>query len=225
MTDVICRYKSGKLNFETMVNLENAMKLKRGEKININDVIRDRFVYTDLKKAMRAGAPELENVFGTTDFFQVVQKIVQKGQLETTQEFRDEALENRRKQVVEFLSKNAMDARTSRPFTPDMITNAIKEAGVKIENVSVEKQITRIMDELRKIIPIKIATKKIRIKIPPQFTGQTYGLVNEYKEKEEWFADGSLEVVLNIPVGLQTEFYDKLNSITHGAAITSEIRE
>ncbi|MBS3074855.1 ribosome assembly factor SBDS [Candidatus Pacearchaeota archaeon] len=225
MTDVICRYKSEKLNFETMVNLENAMKMKRGEKININDVIRDRFVYTDLKKGMRAGSPEMENVFGTTDFLQIMQKIIQKGQLETTQEFRDEALETRRKQVVEFLSKNAMDARTLRPFTPDMIANAIKEAGVKIDNQSVEKQIGRIIEELKKIIPIKIATKKIRIKIPPQFTGQTYGLVNEYKEKEEWFADGNLEVVLNIPVGLQTEFYDKLNSITHGAALTSEIKE
>lgn len=225
MTDVICRYKNGKLNFETMVNLENAMKLKKGEKININDVIRDKFVYTDLKKGMRAGAPELENVFGTTELLQVVQKIVMKGQMEVTQEFRDEALETRKKQVIEFLSKNAMDARTLRPFTPDMITNSIKEAGVKIENVSVEKQITRILDELKRVIPIKIATKKIKIKIPPQFTGQTYGLINEYKEKEEWFADGSLEVVLNIPVGLQTEFYDKLNSITHGAAITSEVRE
>jgi ribosome maturation protein SDO1 len=225
MTDVICRYKSGKLNFETMVNLENAMKMKKGEKININDIIRDRFVYTDMKKWMRAGAPELENVFGTTDFLKIAEKIVQKGQLEITQEFRDEALENRRKQVVDFLSRNAVDARTQRPFTPDMITNSLKEAGVKIENVSVEKQIVRILDELKKVIPIKITTKKIKIKIPPQYTGQTYGLVNEYKEKEEWFSDGSLELVLNIPVGLQTEFYDKLNSITHGAALTSEVRE
>ncbi|MDD5193703.1 MAG: ribosome assembly factor SBDS [Candidatus Nanoarchaeia archaeon] len=225
MTDVICRYKSGKLNFETMVNLENAIKMKKGEKININDVIRDRFVYTDLKKGMRAGAPEMENVFGTTDYLQIVQKIVQKGQLETTQEFRDEAIENRRKQIVDFLTKNAMDARTLRPFTSDMISNAIKEAGVKIDNQPVEKQVGRIVEELKKIIPIKISTKKIRIKIPPQFTGQIYGLVNEYKEKEEWFADGSLEVVLNIPVGLQIEFYDKLNSVTHGAALTSEIKE
>ena len=225
MTDIIARYKSGKLNFETMVNLENAMKLKKGEKININDVIRDRFVYTDLKKGMRAGAPELENVFGTTDFLQIMQKIVMKGQLEVTQEFRDEAVENRKKQIIDFLSRNAADARTGRPFTPDMIANTLKEAGVKIDNQSVEKQMGKIIEELKKIIPIKITTKKIKIKIPPQFTGQTYGLVNEYKEKEEWFSDGSLEVILNIPVGLQTEFYDKLNSITHGAAITQEMKE
>jgi ribosome maturation protein Sdo1 len=50
-------------------------------------------------------------------------------------------------------------------------------------------------------------------------------LIQEYKEKEDWMSNGNLEVVLNIPVGMLMEFYDKLNSITHGSALTSEIRE
>jgi len=225
MTDTIARFKSGKMQFETMVDLDSAMKMRKGDSISVMDVIRDRTVYTDIKKGMKAGNAEMMNVFGTTDFNLIVEKIVKKGVIEVTQEFRDEALENRRKQVVDFLSRNGLDARTNRPFTPDMISSAIKEAGVKIENVSVDKQITKIVESLKKVIPIKITTKKIKIKIPAQFTGQTYGLVQEYKDKEDWLSDGSLEVVINIPVGIQSEFYDKLNSITHGAAITSEIKE
>jgi len=225
MVDVVARLKVGKLDFETMVDLDSAMKLKKGFPINISEVIRDNYIYTDLKKGMRAGSPELMNSFNTTDLPSIVQRIVQKGEIEVTKEFRDEALENRRKQIIDFLSRNGVNAQTGRPYTPEMIDSALKQAGVKIENVGVEKQIGKIMEGLKRIIPIKIETKKIKLKIPPQFTGQIYGLIQEHKEKEEWLGDGSLEVVLNIPVGLQMEFYDKLNKITHGAAITSEVKE
>ena len=225
MVDTVARLRVGKLNFETMVELDSAMKLKKGIAVSITDVIRDNFVYTDLKKGMKAGKAELELSFGTTELASIVERIVKKGELEVTQEFRDEALENRKKQVIDFLSKNAVDARTNRPFTPEMIAGAIKQAGIKIENVSVDKQIKNIIETLKKAIPIKIETKKIKIKIPAQFTGQTYGLVQEYKEKEEWLSDGSLEVILNIPVGITMDFYDRLNKITHGSALTSEIKD
>ena len=68
-------------------------------------------------------------------------------------------------------------------------------------------------------------TKKIKIKIPAEHTGRAYGLIQDYKEKEEWLSNGSLEVILNIPTGIQSDFYDKLNNITHGSALTEEIKE
>lgn len=225
MTNVIARLKSGKLEFETMVDLDNAMKLKKGQAVSIADVIRDTNVYTDQKKGMKAGKNELMLAFGTTDLNVIVERIVKKGEVEVTKEFRDEALENRRKQVIDFLVKNGVDARTGRPYTPDMIENSIKSAGVKIENQPVDKQIKNIIESLKRIIPIKLETKKIKIRIPPEHTGKVYGLVQEYKEKEEWLSNGSLEVVLNIPNGILMDFYDKLNSITHGSAITSEMKE
>lgn len=225
MTTTTARLKVGKLDFETMVDLDNAMKMRKNQPVNIVDVIRDNFIYTDLKKGMKAGKAELELSFGTSDFNTIVEKIVKKGEIEVTKEFRDEALDNKRKQIVDFLSKNALNAQTGRPYTPDMIESAMKQAGVKIENQPVERQMKSVIETLKKVIPIKIETKKIKIKIPPQFTGQTYGLVQEHKEKEEWLSDGSLEVILNLPVGLQMDFYDRLNKITHGAAITQEIKE
>jgi ribosome maturation protein SDO1 len=225
MVDTVAKLKVGKLDFETMVDLDSAMKLKKGIAVNITEVIRDNFVYTDLKKGMRAGKAELELSFGTTELATIVDRIVKKGTIEVTQEFRDEALENRKKQLVDFLSRNAINAQSGRPYTPEMIESALKQSGVKIENVPVEKQLGKILEGLKRVIPIKIETKKLRIRIPAEFTGRIYGLLQENKEKEEWLSDGSLEVILNIPVGLQSDFYDKLNSITHGAAITSEVKD
>lgn len=224
MTDVIARLRMGKMIFETMVDLDSAMKFKRGEKVSLIEVVRDTAVYTDQKKGMRAGSAELINLFGTTDFYAVVEQIVKKGQLEVTQEYRDEKVETRRKQIVDFLSKNASDSRTGRPFTPDIIQSALKEAGIHIQDKPIERQITDIVNSLRKIIPLTIETKKIQVKIPALHTGKIYGIITEYKEKEEWLENGDLEVTLNIPVGMQMEFYDKLNAVTHGTAITEEIK-
>lgn len=225
MTDTLARLRSGKLVFETMVDLNSAMKLKKGEDVNMSEVVRDTAIYTDQKKGMRAGKDELENVFNTTDLYEITKKIVQKGQLEVTQEYRDEALEQRKKQIIDFLTRNAIDVRSNRPFTPDILDSAIKQAGVRIDNQPVEKQISNIVNSLKSIIPIKIETKKIKIRIPAEHTGRVYGLLQEYKEKEDWLGNGDLEVVVNLPIGIQMDFYDKLNSVTHGSAITQEIRE
>ena len=225
MTDTVARLRSGSKIFETMVDLDSAMKLKKGEDVDINEVIRDNVIWSDLKKGMKAGNDDLKEAFKTTDFNKIVEKIVEKGNLEVTQEYRDEELEKRKKQVIDFLVRNAVDARTNRPFTPDSISSAIEQAGVKIENQAIDKQIGNITEALKKIVPIKIETKKILVRIPAEHTGKVYGLIQEYKEKENWLGNGDLEVVLNIPVGLQSEFYDKLNSVTHGSAITKELKE
>ena len=224
MTDTIARLRTGKITFETMVDLDSAMKMRKGEKVSPTLVVRDTAVYTDQKKGMRAGTAELMNVFGTTDLFAVTEQIIKKGQLEVTQEYRDEKLDARRKQIVDFLAKNASDARTGRPFTPDIIQSSLKEASVHIQDKPVERQITDIIESLKKIIPLKIETKKLRVKIPSVHTGKIYGLIQEYKEKEEWQQNGDLEVTLNIPIGMQMEFYDKLNGVTHGTALSEEIK-
>jgi ribosome maturation protein SDO1 len=225
MTDTIARVRMGKMNFETMVDLDSAMKLKKGQEIAISEVIKDKEIWTDLKKGMRPSQDEIMNSFGTLELEKIVEKIVKKGEIEVTQEYRDEALIAKRKQIINFLVKNAVDARSGRPFTPDILESALKESGVRIDNQGIEKQMPSVIESLKKVIPVKIETKKIKINIPAQYTGKVYGLVQEYKENETWLGNGDLDVIINIPVGIQLEFYDKLNSVTHGSAITSEIKE
>jgi ribosome maturation protein SDO1 len=225
MGDTVAKLRSGKLFFETMVDLDNAMKLRKGDDVSISEIVRDSAIYTNLGKGMKAGSAELEQAFGTSNFEEVVEKIVKKGIIEVSQEFRDEALENRRKQVIDFLVRNAVDAQSGRPFTPETIENALKEAGAKIENKNVDQQINGIVDSLKSVLALKIETKKLKVTVPAAHTGKAYGILNEYKEKEDWLPNGDLQITLNIPVGIQMEFYDKLNGVTHGSAITEEIRE
>ena len=224
MTDTTARLDVGKGHFEIMVDMDSAMKLKKGEDVDISEVLRDNEVWTDLKKGLRPAKDEIENAFGTTNINVIVEKIVKKGTMEVTQEFRDEAVEQKRKQIIDFLVRNAVDTRTGNPFTPDVIESSLKQSGARIDKQPIEKQMKGMMEGLVKIIPIKIETKKIKVIIPAMHTGKSYGIINEYKESENWLGNGDLEAVLNIPVGVQMDFYDKLNDVTHGSAVTSEMK-
>ncbi|MFQ5531315.1 MAG: SBDS family ribosome assembly factor, partial [Candidatus Nanoarchaeia archaeon] len=97
-------------------------------------------------------------------------------------------------------------------------------AHINIKNTSIESQITEILESLSKVIPIKIETKKVKITVPAMHTGKVYGIVNQYKESENWLSNGDLEVIVNVPAGAIMDFYDKLNSLTHGSALTEELK-
>lgn len=222
--NTIARIKVNNKNFEIAVDLDYALKLRKGENVNIQNVLLANEIFTNSQNGSKAASADLEAAFETSDVFAVADRIVKKGEIQLPKEYRDEQLEAKKKKVADFFVRNAIDAKTGRPFTPDTISRAMDQAGVNIDNRPVEQQLKAIEEKLKEILPLKFEMKKIAITIPAMHTGKVYGVVNEYKEKEEWLNDGSLKVIVNIPVGLQSEFYDKLNGVTHGSAVTEEVK-
>jgi len=223
MTQTTARIKQKGEHFEIIVNLEDAIKFKRGQSTWIQS--EDDRVYSDLKKANVASSSALKDAFGTTDISEIVKKIVKDGEILTTQDYRDEEREKKLKQVVDFLSKNTINPQNGNPHTPDRIHKALEEAHVNIKNTSIDSQMKDIIAEISKILPIKIEVKKIKITIPAIHTGKAYSIISSYKEEENWLNDGSLEVIVSLPAGMIMDFYDKLNSATHGSALTQEMKE
>ncbi|VVB82710.1 Ribosome maturation protein SDO1 [uncultured archaeon] len=223
MTRTTARIKQKGEPFEIFVELEDAMKFKKGLSASIES--EDGRVYKDIKKGDVASVKDLENAFGTSDQWEIAKKIVKDGEVLVTQDYRDEEREKKVKQVVDFLSKNTINPQNGRPHTPERIERALEEAHVNIKNTPIDSQIKDIMEQISKIIPIRTEVKKIRITIPAIHTGKVYNLISQYKETENWMNDGSLEVVVSIPAGMIMDFYDKLNSTTHGSAVTEEIKE
>lgn len=223
MTITTARIRQQGQHFEIRVDLDEALKLKKGV-IEAIDVEGDR-VFTDVKKGMTASSADLENAFGTSDIYEVAKKIIRNGDIEVTQEHRDEEKEQKIKQVVNFLASNAVDPQTGHPHSMERIKNALNEAHIQIKNKPVENQIKEIVEAINSIIPIKLEMKRVKVIVPAMHTGRAYGVVNQYKEKENWLDNGNLEVILSIPAGIIMDFYDKLNDVTHGSAITEEIKE
>ena len=138
MTNTTARLRVGSKIYETMVDLDSAMKFKKGEDVDVNEIIRDNSIWHNLKEGLHAGASDLKDAFGTDELAEVVKKIVKKGEVEVTQEFRDEETELRRKQIIDYLVRNSVDARTGNPFTPETIDSAVKQAGEKVDKQPVD---------------------------------------------------------------------------------------
>ena len=223
MTQTIARIKKNGMNFEVLVEMENALKFRKGQSDYLT--VEGGRVFTNIKRGDVASKNDLEIAFKKTNADEIGKMIVKSGEVLTDQDHRDEEREKKIKQVVDFLSKNAVDPQTGNPLTPDRIKSAIEQAHVQIKNAPIDSQIKEILDRLSTVMPIKIETKRIKITVPAIQTGKAYGLVAQYKEKENWLNDGSLEVIVSIPAGITLDFYDKLNSLTHGSALTEEIKQ
>ena len=223
MSKVTARAKVKGKHYEIEVDLDEALKVKTG-KGDIMSALLFPKIFTDMKKGNAAKESDLIDAFGTKDVYQIATKIIVSGEVQKDQEFRDTERETKIKRVVDLLLKNAVD-QNGRPYTEERIKRAIDEVHYSFDSRIPEQQLPDLLAKLQTVIPIKVETKKVKLIIPAQYTGQAYGVLKDYKESEEWLPNGSLQVILNIPSGMQLDFYDKLNSITHGAVQSEEIKE
>lgn len=222
MAQTIARIKRNGKNYEILVDLDEALKIKKGTGNILNAVITDS-VFHNLKSGEHASSDDLKKIFDTDIFEKVCEKIIKNGEIVLPSEYIKKEHEQKYKQIVDFIVKNAVD-KNSRPYTPDRIIRVLEESHVNIQNKPIEMQISGIIEQINKIIPIKIEMKRIKITVPSQYTGKAYGIIHPFIEKEEWIANGDLEADIKIGAGLLLDFYDKLNSVTHGSSLAEEMK-
>jgi len=216
---VIVKYEAGGEKFEILVKPKEALELRNGKSISISDVVVSEEIYKDVKKGLKASPSALKKVFGTTDFETIARTIIVKGELPLTAEQRRELVENKKKQIIDFISRNAVDPKAHLPIPRTRIELALEQAKIQIDpNKDVEAQALQIVKELSKIMPIKLARALLEIKVPSQYSSRVKSALNSLGEvkKTNWLSDGTLIAELEIPAGAQQEVIDKLNSLTKG---------
>ena len=222
MTQTTARIKKGGKHYEILVDLEEALKVKKGEG-DLNSAVLTESIFHNLKSGEHASDVDLEKEFETTDVMAIALKIIKSGEVVRTTESMKSEHEQKYKQVVDFLSKNAVSPE-GRPYTPDRIMKALHEAHIVVKNKSIESQVGEIMDHLRKVLPLNMEMKKVRLLVPAIHTGKAYGIVKEYMISEDWKSNGDLEAVIDMPTALTFDFYDRLNGATHGAVMSEEVK-
>ncbi len=221
MATVEARIKVKGKQFEISVDLDEALKVKAGTG-NVSSALNMPSIYTDLKKGFAASKAELNAAFDTEDVYKIAELIMKKGEIQKNQEFRDAEREKKVKQVIDLILRNSVDQH-GRPYTEERIRKAINEVHFNFDNRPAEAQMPELVIKLATVIPIKVETKKVKLIIPARFSAQVYGMLKDYKESEEWLGNGDLQVIMNIPSGMQIDFYDKLNSVTRGAVVSQEM--
>lgn len=209
--------KFGKV-FELSVDPEKALEYKKGSLTDLNDVLMAEKIFTDAKKGLVAGDQELEKVFRTTDFNKIAELIIKEGEVQATSEHRSKEREQKLKQMIELIRRQAVDPKTNFPHPANRIETALEEAKVHLdEHRSVEEQFDAVLSKLRGVLPLAIEQKKMVLTVPSQFSGKLYSIVHAHKVlKEDWLNNGDWKVIVEVPAGLVQEFIDRLNSLTHG---------
>ncbi|MAG50113.1 ribosome assembly factor SBDS [archaeon] len=225
---VIARLKIGKDIFEILVDCDLAMEFRKGKSIGLDKILATDEVYKDVKKGQHASEHELKKIFGTDDPREVAIKIIKEGELQLTTTYKNKLRDEKKKQIIDLIHRNAIDAKTGNPHPSERIENAMDEARVNIDELKpAEDQIQAILKEISAIIPIKFESRRIEIIIPAQYAGGSFHILKQYGKvfKEEWQNNGALKVVIEIPAGLQEEFFSKLNNMTHGEIETKVLNE
>ncbi len=222
----LARLKKGGANYELVVDPDKAVAFKEGSDIDIRDIIKSQDVFFDAKKGEHASLERMAEVFGTSDTLEIAKIILTEGEIQLTSEHRAKVREDKKKQIINLICKNACDPKTKLPHPPLRIERAMEEAKIRIDEFKrAEDQVSDIIKSLRPIIPISVETRKVNVHVPNNHAAKLYGVMQNFGKitQEKWLDDGSWKGVVELPAGLVNEFFDKLNSDTHGSVHTEII--
>ena len=224
---IIARLKTHGKSFEVFVDPDGALAFKKGDPVKIENILAVEDVFSDARNGDRPAEQDVLNAFGTTDAIKIAEKIINEGELQLTTEQRRKIQEDKKKQIIAFIARNAINPQTKAPHPPARIEAAMDEAGIHIDPMkSVEEHVDITMKAIRPIIPIRFEEVKIAIKLPPEYATKAYGSVAKFGNlvKQEWQNDGSWIGVISIPAGMQDELFNLLNRLTKGSAETRLIK-
>ncbi len=214
---VIAKLKKDGKEFEILVDCDKALEFKAGKPVSLSDVVAVDDIFKDVKKGEKASEHDLQSIFKTTDVQKISTLIIKEGLVQLTKEHLAKQREEKRKQIITIIHRNAVDPKTGIPHPPQRIESAMMEAKVHIdEHKSAEMQIDDIMKKIQMILPIKFEKKKVQVIIPAQYSGLCYNVLKTYHASEEWMDNGNLKGVVELPAGIVDEFFGKLNSLCHG---------
>ncbi|WP_291765199.1 ribosome assembly factor SBDS [Caldivirga sp. UBA161] len=216
---VTVKYDAKGEHFEILVDPDYALEFKLGKSISLDKVLITDTVFRDSKRGLRASEIALKRAFGTTDHRKAAEIILRSAEIPLTSEQRRRLIEDKKKQIIDWISRNCIDARTKAPLPPQRIELALNNVNVVIEPFKgVDEQINDVLKALQKVIPIKVAVATLEVTVGPEHGQRVKSALARMGRilKEQYDESGNLTLQLEIPAGLQDTVIGKVNEITHG---------
>src|SRR5213593_4566127 len=217
------RLAKGPDHFEILVKPEPALEYKLGKQIALSQVLLIEEIYSDAGKGTRASTEKLQKAFGSADAIKVAEEIMKSGELQLTTDQRRKLVEDKRRQIVSIIIRNAIDPRTGAPHPPLRIEQAMGQIRLSIDPFkSAEEQSKQVIEELRPILPLKMEQMRIAVKVFAEHAARAYNAFKSFGtlSREEWQPDGSLVAVIEMPAGMYGSFLDRVGKMTQGTIQT-----
>lgn len=156
-------------------------------------------------------------IFETTDPIEVSKVILEKGHVQLTAEQKRQMQEDKRRLVINKISREAINPQSGLPHPAQRIENAVNEAKVKFDPfVSIDQQVQTALKAIKPLIPIRFEKVKVAVRLPGSSAGGAYSAIHHFGEilNEEWQQDGSWIGIVEMPGGLQDDFAAKMAEIS-----------
>ncbi|MCE4611173.1 MAG: ribosome assembly factor SBDS [Desulfurococcales archaeon] len=207
--------------FEILVKPDEAFRYREKGDIGLDEVLWTDTVYKDVRRGLKASPESLRKAFGTDDIRVIADKILKEGEIQLTAEQRRRMLEAKRRAVIRYIAKNAIDPTTGRPIPESVIESAMDELRIGVDLYKdPESQAVEIVRKLARVMPIRLAKALLEVVIPPPYSARAYGALQRIGElkKTEWLSDGSLKAEIEIPAGAQVEVINRIQALAGGNA-------
>lgn len=221
---VVARLETHGEKFEILVDPELADKIRHGDDgIAIEDAVAALYVYENASHGDKSPEEDLQKAFKTTVFEDIAKQIILKGEIHLTTEQRRHLTEEKRRRVITFIARNAVNPQTGLPHPVTRLELALEEVRINFDPFkSVDELVKETMKALRPILPIRFEERRIAVRFPMDFAARAYSSVTGAPyvtmEKNEWQNDGSWICVVKIPAGMQDEFFSLANHAAKGDA-------
>jgi ribosome maturation protein SDO1 len=224
----LARLKKGGKNFEVIIeDVDKALELKSGSKVDISDIVNGDLIFDNAHKATKASEEDIKEFLGTENHSDAAKVIIQKGDIQLTGDQRKRLLEVKTQKIINYIQRNACDPKTRLPLPKQRIELAMKEAKVHVDPADkLDFQIEKIISKLQPILAMSFEKLKLRIIIPARYAGHAYSAVKgKFKpHAEDWKSDGSVQVDVEIVAGDRDDLFSLLNKLTNGEVNIEELK-
>lgn len=224
--DVASMKKAGE-SFEIVVDADEAIKFRENKGGDILDVLKDEKIFSDAQRGQLAPESKFQGAFETDDVLKIAEQILKEGEIRLTAEHRKKAIERKRSQLVNLIQRNAIDPRINAPHTKTRVEDAFEVAKISVDEFkAAEEQVKDIIRKLQPVLPLKFEVKQIEMHVDSKYSHAVYGyLKKNFKIIKNIWIENDWTGVVEVPGGLEVDFYDAINNMTHGGVNMKVIGE
>jgi ribosome maturation protein SDO1 len=216
------RFKVGKENFEVLVDFDKLNEFKKNpNNFDVYDVLADYKIYKDEKKGLVASEKHLKEIFPGKSEEEIIKEILLKGECQIPTSYLNKLRTQKKEQVINYISQNAINPTTKTKYTESMIKTEIEKTKYSFDPFKDSiYQAEEVLKLLKKQIPIRMDKVILILEIPGEFAGNFYGPFRKFGtiKKEFYDSKGNLRIHIEVMESALDKVIDFVKEKTNNSA-------
>lgn len=160
----IVKLSKGGKKFEIACYRNKVIAWRNKVETDIKEVLQIDSIFSNVSKGMLASKKDLMNIFNTDNYIEICQEILEKGDLQISEEERVLLYETMFKDIATIIVDKTINPETGRQYTFGVISSAMKQLQFSVNiNKSSKSQALELIRKLKEVMPIARENMKLRI--------------------------------------------------------------